>query len=76
VPRLRPGYGFIAGFNVYDSFESQATAKSGLMPAPNQQTESLLGGHRTARRNHDADIARRCVADAGERRGLNGSMQH
>jgi hypothetical protein len=39
------GYGFIAGFSAYDSFESNKTAASGLMPVPNLQTESLLGGH-------------------------------
>ncbi len=42
---LASGYAFIAGFNVFSSFESDATAKSGLMPVPNQQTETQLGGH-------------------------------
>lgn len=38
-------YGFITGFNVYDSFESDATAASGLMPVPDRSSEQLLGGH-------------------------------
>jgi C1A family cysteine protease len=42
---LASGYGFIAGFNVYDSFESAALAKTGLMPVPDRGRESLLGGH-------------------------------
>ena len=41
---LASGYPFVFGFTVYDSFESAAVAKSGIvpMPAPN---ESVLGGH-------------------------------
>jgi C1A family cysteine protease len=41
---IASGYPFVFGFTVYDSFESQAVAKTGVvdMPAP---TESVLGGH-------------------------------
>lgn len=42
---LASSYGFIVGFSVYSSFESDQTAKDGLMPVPNLGTESLLGGH-------------------------------
>lgn len=33
------------GFAVYDSFESQKVAKTGIVPMPNIKTEKLLGGH-------------------------------
>lgn len=41
---LASGLPFVIGFTVYDSFESDATNKTGVMtmPAP---TESVLGGH-------------------------------
>jgi hypothetical protein len=42
---IASGYGFIVGFNVYDSFEGSALASSGLMPVPDQSSEQLLGGH-------------------------------
>ena len=41
---LASGYPFVFGFSVYDSFESEAVAKSGEVPMP-QPTEQLLGGH-------------------------------
>lgn len=36
---------FVFGFNVYDSFESDAVSQTGIVPMPNVQTEALLGGH-------------------------------
>ena len=41
---LAAGYPFVFGFTVYESFESQEVAHSGVapMPAPNEQ---VLGGH-------------------------------
>ncbi|WP_334173020.1 C1 family peptidase [Sinomonas sp.] len=41
---LAAGYPFVFGFTVYESFESQDVAQSGVapMPAPNEQ---VLGGH-------------------------------
>ncbi len=41
---LADGYPFVFGFTVYDSFESAAVGKSGVldMPAPN---EAVVGGH-------------------------------
>lgn len=35
----------VFGFSVYDSFESQAVADSGIVPMPKTDTEQLLGGH-------------------------------
>lgn len=39
------GYAIVIGFSVYDSFEQDGMAKSGLMPMPDTSKESLLGGH-------------------------------
>jgi C1A family cysteine protease len=40
---LAAGYPFVFGFTVYESFESDAVAKSGIVPMPSSET--LLGGH-------------------------------
>jgi C1A family cysteine protease len=41
---LAEGYPFVFGFTVYDSFESEAVAKSGVVPMP-ASGEKVLGGH-------------------------------
>jgi C1A family cysteine protease len=41
---LADGFPFVFGFTVYESFESQAVAKSGKMPMPKPK-EKMLGGH-------------------------------
>jgi C1A family cysteine protease len=41
---LASGYPFVFGFTVYDSFESQQVAQSGIVPMP-AAGESVLGGH-------------------------------
>lgn len=41
---LASGVPFIFGFTVYDSFESQYVANSGIMPMP-RVGEQILGGH-------------------------------
>jgi C1A family cysteine protease len=41
---LASGYPFVFGFTVYDSFESPAVAKTGVVPMP-AAGESVLGGH-------------------------------
>ena len=41
---LASGYPVVFGFTVYDSFESQQVAKTGMVPMP-AQTEKVLGGH-------------------------------
>jgi len=41
---LASGYPFVFGFSVYESFESQAVAESGVVPMP-QSSEQQLGGH-------------------------------
>jgi C1A family cysteine protease len=42
---LASGYPFVGGIQVYDSFESDAVALTGVVPYPNVDTEELLGGH-------------------------------
>jgi C1A family cysteine protease len=41
---LASGYPFVFGFTVYESFESEAVAKTGKMPMPGP-SEQVLGGH-------------------------------
>jgi C1A family cysteine protease len=41
---LASGYPFVFGFTVYDSFESQAVARTGTVPMPGP-SEKLAGGH-------------------------------
>ena len=41
---LAGGYPFVAGISVYESFESAAAAKTGVIPMPGKD-EQLLGGH-------------------------------
>ena len=41
---LAQGYPFVFGFTVYESFESQEVAQTGVVPMP-QPKEAALGGH-------------------------------
>jgi C1A family cysteine protease len=41
---LAAGYPFVFGFSVYESFESAAVAKNGIMPMPSPK-DSMVGGH-------------------------------
>ena len=41
---LASGFGFVFGFTVYESFESETVAKTGIMPMP-APNEKKLGGH-------------------------------
>jgi C1A family cysteine protease len=41
---LVEGYPFVFGMSVYESFESDAVAKTGILPMPGP-TEGLIGGH-------------------------------
>jgi C1A family cysteine protease len=41
---LASGYPMVGGFSVYDSFESNSVAATGIVPYP-AQSEQLLGGH-------------------------------
>jgi C1A family cysteine protease len=50
---LSEGYPFVFGFTVYESFESEAVAKSGIMPMPGPK-EKLLGGHAVVAVGYDS----------------------
>lgn len=41
---LARGYPFVFGFAVYESFETEAVARTGIMPMP-KYSERMLGGH-------------------------------
>jgi C1A family cysteine protease len=41
---LAEGYPFVFGFTVYESFQTEAVAKTGMMPMP-RASEKVLGGH-------------------------------
>jgi C1A family cysteine protease len=41
---LASGYPFVVGFTVYESFESDAVARTGIMPMPGAR-DSVVGGH-------------------------------
>ncbi len=41
---LAAGFPFVFGFTVYESFESQAVANTGVVPMP-KTNEQILGGH-------------------------------
>ena len=41
---LASGFGFVFGFTVYESFESQTVAQTGVMPMP-APSENKVGGH-------------------------------
>jgi C1A family cysteine protease len=41
---LAQGYPFVFGFTVYESFESEAVAQTGVVPMP-EPSEAVLGGH-------------------------------
>ena len=55
---LANGFPFVFGFNVYESFESPAVAKTGKMPIP-KKDEQLLGGHAVCAVGYDD--AKQCV---------------
>jgi C1A family cysteine protease len=39
------GYPFVFGFTVYESFESDKVARTGVVPMPNKSREKMIGGH-------------------------------
>lgn len=54
---LADGYPFVFGFTVYDSFESAAVAKSGVLDMP-ASNETVAGGHAVLAVGYD-DAAQR-----------------
>ena len=42
---LAAGFPIVFGFDVYESFESQSVANTGIVPMPDTEKEQCLGGH-------------------------------
>ena len=51
---LSMGFPFVTGFAVYESFESDEVARTGIVPMP-EATESMLGGHAILVVGYDLD---------------------
>lgn len=56
---LASGSPFVFGFSVYDSFESQEVANTGIVPMPSKN-EKLLGGHAVTAVGYD-DVSQRFI---------------
>lgn len=54
---LSMGYPFVFGFSVYDSFESESVANTGIVPIP-QPNETFLGGHAVICLGYEEDTQR------------------
>ncbi len=60
---LASGYPFVFGFTVYESFESDAVAASGIVPMP-QSDEAVIGGHAVAAVGYDDKAAQFIVRNS------------
>jgi C1A family cysteine protease len=60
---LASGFPFVFGFSVYESFESEAVAKTGVVPMP-AHTEKLLGGHAVLAVGYDDTAGRFIVRNS------------
>jgi len=63
---LASGYPFVFGFTVYDSFESDAVAASGVVPLP-KKNERVLGGHAVCAVGYDDKATRFIVRNSWSR---------
>jgi C1A family cysteine protease len=69
---LASGYPFVFGFTVYESFESQEVAQTGVAPMP-QPNEQILGGHAVMAVGYDDGQQRFIVRNSwGSTWGLQG----
>jgi C1A family cysteine protease len=60
---LASGLPFCFGFSVYESFESQEVAQTGIVPMP-QSNEQLLGGHAVLACGYRNDVKRFIVRNS------------
>jgi C1A family cysteine protease len=60
---LAAGYPFVFGFTVYESFESEEVAKTGVAPMPTSD-EQVLGGHAVLAVGYDDSTARFLVRNS------------
>ena len=69
---LASGFPFVFGFSVYESFESGAVAKTGIVPMP-ASSEQQLGGHAVLAVGYDRDQRAFLVRNSwGEEWGIAG----
>ena len=69
---LASGYPFVFGFTVYESFESQEVAKTGVVPMPSSN-EQVLGGHAVLAVGYDDSQQRFMVRNSwGDKWGMAG----
>jgi C1A family cysteine protease len=69
---LAEGYPFVFGINVYESFESDQVAKTGIVPMP-MRGEQLLGGHAILCVGYDTSTQRFLLQNSwGTAWGMNG----
>ena len=54
---LADGFPFVFGFTVYDSFESAAVARTGVLQMPKPR-EGVVGGHAVLAVGYDDNIER------------------
>jgi C1A family cysteine protease len=60
---LADGYPFVFGFSVYESFETAAVTKTGIVPMPGP-TERMLGGHAVMAVGYDDGTSRFIVKNS------------
>ena len=60
---LAAGYPFVFGFDVYESFESDAVAKTGIAEMP-KEGEECLGGHAVMAVGYDDKVGRFIVRNS------------
>jgi C1A family cysteine protease len=60
---LADGFPFVFGFSVYDAFESDAVAKTGILNMP-AKTEKMLGGHAVCAVGYDMPSKRFIVRNS------------
>lgn len=60
---LASGYPFVFGFTVYESFESEAVARTGEVPMPGMN-EKVLGGHAVLAVGYDDSMGRFIVRNS------------
>lgn len=69
---LAQGYTFVFGFTVYESFESEEVARTGIVNMP-QPDEAVVGGHAVAAIGYDDSQSRIIVRNSwGPEWGMNG----
>ena len=69
---LASGYPFVFGFTVYESFESQQVAKTGILPMP-AHSEKVVGGHAVCAVGYDESTQHFIVRNSwGDAWGLKG----